>query len=269
MNLKHNKKRNTAFLFEALCKELTKAVVDKNSEYKNKIIKVVKEAFSSQSTLKKELDIYKSVLESGNPSARQAEKIYDEAATQYGDLDKEKIFNEQSDLISAINKSLSSEIFNNFIPSYTAMATAHQLFNVNLNPKKRVILRERMLSSMIAPVLSEGQDFRKVPADKLAHKLYVEKFNETFKDSLLENQKALLSKFINSFADNGLELKIFLNEEITSIRGVIEENKGDDSKMESVLETIDGFRGQWITTDLLKKVLKLQQLAEELQHNGD
>ena len=208
-------------------------------------------------------------MESGNPSARQAEKIYDEAATQYTDLDKEKIFNEQSRLINTINKSLSSDVFNNFIPSYTAMATAHQLFNVDLNPKKRVVLRERLLSSMITPVLAEGQDFKKVPTDTLAHKLYIKKFNEAFKDTLLESQKTLLSKFINSFADNGLDLKIFLNEEIASIRNVVEEKKGDDSKMELVIETIDGFRGQWITIDLLKKVLKLQQLAEELQHSGN
>ncbi len=34
MKLKHNKKRNTAFLYEALVKELTKAVV--NKEYRKK-----------------------------------------------------------------------------------------------------------------------------------------------------------------------------------------------------------------------------------------
>ena len=37
MKLKHNKKRNTAFLFEALVRELTKSVVRKDSEYGIKI----------------------------------------------------------------------------------------------------------------------------------------------------------------------------------------------------------------------------------------
>ena len=31
---KHNKKRNTAFLYEALIREMTKAVVSKNQEQK-------------------------------------------------------------------------------------------------------------------------------------------------------------------------------------------------------------------------------------------
>ena len=35
MKLKHNKKRNTAFLYEALVKEITKAVMDKDVEKKN------------------------------------------------------------------------------------------------------------------------------------------------------------------------------------------------------------------------------------------
>ena len=34
MKLKHNKKRNTAFLYEALVKELTKAIVNKDVEGK-------------------------------------------------------------------------------------------------------------------------------------------------------------------------------------------------------------------------------------------
>ena len=30
--MKHNKKRNTAFIYETLTRELTKAIVDKNAE---------------------------------------------------------------------------------------------------------------------------------------------------------------------------------------------------------------------------------------------
>ena len=43
MKLKHNKKRNTAFLYESLIKEMTKAVVDKNKELKNEIVSILRE----------------------------------------------------------------------------------------------------------------------------------------------------------------------------------------------------------------------------------
>ena len=40
MKVKHNKKRNTAFLFEALVKELTKTVIEKNKK-KTSLIKSI------------------------------------------------------------------------------------------------------------------------------------------------------------------------------------------------------------------------------------
>ena len=36
--MKHNKKRNTAFIYETLTRELTQAIVEKNAARKNKTI---------------------------------------------------------------------------------------------------------------------------------------------------------------------------------------------------------------------------------------
>ena len=52
---KHNKKRNTAFLYEALIQELTKAVLEKDSPNQKKIMTVVKNHFSPSSQLSCEL----------------------------------------------------------------------------------------------------------------------------------------------------------------------------------------------------------------------
>ena len=61
--MKHNKKRNTAFLYECLVKELTKAIVRNDSDLKSKITEVIKENFKKGTILKKDLDIYNSLLE--------------------------------------------------------------------------------------------------------------------------------------------------------------------------------------------------------------
>jgi hypothetical protein len=58
LKLKHNKKRNTAFLFESLTKELTKAIVNKDEKTKQIILSVIKEHFKKGSILSKELDVY-------------------------------------------------------------------------------------------------------------------------------------------------------------------------------------------------------------------
>ena len=41
MKFKHNKKRNTAFLFEALVRELTKTVVIENREKKAEVLQIM------------------------------------------------------------------------------------------------------------------------------------------------------------------------------------------------------------------------------------
>ena len=43
MKFKHNKKRNTAFLYETLIKELTKAVVHKDEEKRKFIVDTMKQ----------------------------------------------------------------------------------------------------------------------------------------------------------------------------------------------------------------------------------
>ena len=64
MKMKHNKKRNTAFLYESLITELTKSIVKKDDVKKNTIIEIIKKYFSSGSNLKKELNLYRTILES-------------------------------------------------------------------------------------------------------------------------------------------------------------------------------------------------------------
>ena len=56
MKLKHNKKRNTAFLFESLVREMTKAVVNKDMEGKQKVLSIIKEHFHKGTELYKEGD---------------------------------------------------------------------------------------------------------------------------------------------------------------------------------------------------------------------
>ena len=47
MRLKHNKKRNTAFVYEALVRELTESVVKNNKNKQNKIVDIIKEHFKT------------------------------------------------------------------------------------------------------------------------------------------------------------------------------------------------------------------------------
>jgi|ETNvirnome_6_100_1030635.scaffolds.fasta_scaffold21491_2 hypothetical protein len=265
MRLKHNKKRNTAFLFEVLSKELTKSIIANDVERKKVILKILKESFGANSLLKGELSIYKSILSTDGVTPRQAEKVLKEACSQHAALPQDEMFAEQTSLINKINKLLSSEVFDNFVPSYTSMATAYQLFSGELGPKSRVILEEQFLGYMTKRPLAEAKKSKKVSTDKLVMRTHIKKFNAMFDKKLLAEQETLLQKYINSFSDNGLGLKIFLNTEIARLREAVHSESSKNNNFEPVLEVIDSFKGQWIDGDLLKKVLKLQELVGELQ----
>ena len=51
MKMKHNKKRNTAILYEILTQQFTKAIVNKDVEKKNRIATTLKKYFNSDSRL--------------------------------------------------------------------------------------------------------------------------------------------------------------------------------------------------------------------------
>ena len=76
--MKHNKKRNTAFIYETLIGELTKAILDKDSTRKQQITVIVKEFFSPSEILGQELELYKVLLETKNLERPIAEKILQE-----------------------------------------------------------------------------------------------------------------------------------------------------------------------------------------------
>ena len=270
MRFNHNKKRNTAFLFETLVKELTKSVVNKDLERKSKVVGIIKEFFNDNEILGKELKLYKSMTDCYNVSSRVAEKILLEAKTQYVSLDKKEIFNSQSRLIKKINTNLSKEVFSNFVADYKTHATLCQVMSENLEPQQRVLLEENIINRMTMPAPKPTK--KPVPLDMLSYKTFVNKFNDKYGD-LNENQRVLLNKYIASFADNGLEFKIFLNEEIHRLKGKLTEAKSADeseldgltkNNIDKVINLIDDFKNEKVDSNLLEKIMKIQSLAKEV-----
>ena len=127
MKLKHNKKRNTAFLYEAIIKEVAKTIVSGDRERKEKLIRFLKENFSKGKVLKKELDLYKALGETSGVDLYTAERLIQETRKEYSNLDKKTIFEAQTSLIDSINKNYGKEVFSNFVPNYRNLATIAQL----------------------------------------------------------------------------------------------------------------------------------------------
>ena len=275
MKTRHNKKRNTAFVFEALVREATVAIIKENHEVKDKAIAIIKKHFVPGSVLYKDLQNYRSLYENQNLHRETAEKIIKEAKLAHRVMDPHGLFVSQSDLIADVNKELTPEVFNNFVPNYKTLASIAQMFSDKSSPKSAVILENNIINNMILP--EDKQDTLE-PIDNLVLNSFVNKFNDKYKEGLLENQKTLLNHYITSFADNGLGLKMFLNSEITRLKEeltvslnkeVIKEDKDLIEKTNQVLEKLGSFQMQAASAKVVLTVLKTQQLAEEISTDGN
>jgi len=272
MKMKHNKKRNTAFIYEVVIRELAKAIHEGDLKKKKKIIKLIREAFNSNTIMGKDLELYKSILETKEVDRYIAEKIMFQSRVQKGSIDHKRLFAEQSKLIETVNKEISPDVFSNFVPNYKDLATIFQIFHPKTKTKNRVLLESQMIDRM---TLSEDSSESEIkPIDNLTYKTFVKKFNEKYSETLLAEQKDLLSKFIGSFSDNGLDLKVYLSEEIPRLLKVVLQSKKmteikDDkdmvNKTDKVIEVLKETSDRKVDKELVHDILKIQNLAKEIE----
>jgi hypothetical protein len=264
--MNHNKRRNTAFLYEALVRELTKSVVAKNEKRKAAVMAVVKEFFNSGTALKKDLNLYKEIIETRGTTKEAAEKIIGYVRKEREKLNTKKLFEEQTRLINKIHNTLSEEVLSNFIPNYKALASVYQMFSPKTKIKNRVLVEGTVVQYMSSSPQQPNEEKR---VDSATMRIFSSKFNNHY-NSLLEEQRILLSKYISSFADNGLELKIYLSDELDRIKEAVTAAKFESElqeKLNRVTSVIDGYKGQLINEDMLKQVMKMQQLVREIRSN--
>jgi len=270
---RHNKKRNTAFLYEALVRELTRSIVAKDEKRKGAVVSLVREHFAPGSVLRKELDLYRALYETRDLEPHVCEKLVSEVKKAHSMLDKKAVFEEQTALINKINHMLSKKIFANFIPNYKDLATISQILNPDVPVKHRVLLESTLVSSLSSASSKEGGAL--APMDNLVYKTFVKKFNDQYSGKLLSEQSELLGRYIASFHDDGVELKVFLNEEISRLKNIISKSTDDEEISQNpillenakrVLSLMEGYREQNITSQMIEQVLKIQSLAREMQN---
>ena len=271
MKLKHNKKRNTAFLYEVLIRHLTKSILEQNEDNKNKVSEIIKKYFRKGSLLREELEIYKLVITDERHGYHVAEKLIFEAKKAFVQMDKERLFQEQTAVIRAINVALGKGAYSVFVPNYKSLATVQQIFNDQTPIKTRVLLEAKIIHNLCDEKSVEESKMSSV--NNIVYKTFVKNFNKQYGGILLEEQKDLLGKYINSFSDNGIDLKIYLSEEVCRLRSLVEASLKKEEvllqeeateKIKEVLSVIDGFKQQEVNEEMVEKILKIQSLVKEI-----
>ena len=276
MKTKHNKKRNTAFLFEVLVRELTKSLVQSDNEKSKKIKTIIKEHFGHGSVLFQELDCFNCLSKTNGLDPNTAEKLVFHAKKKHSEIDQNNIFAEQSKLIRKVNKDLSPSVFNNFVPNYKSFATISQIFNSKTPIKKKVLMERQILKQLTQD--SSGDDKQSLkPVDTLVLKTFTKSYNDRY-GSLLPEQKNVLARFINLNEDTRHDFSLFLLETLQKVEKQIFESldmpeiKEDKSMTENTHRVLEQLKNINVTNFGKKEmlsVLKLQKLVKEYQTDDD
>jgi len=273
MKNKHNKKRNTAFVFEALAREATVAIIKGDTERKAKVVSIVRKHFTGDSLLKKDLECYRSLYENQNLDQTTSKKIVEAVLAAKRLIDPDGLFKQQTEVINDINKELSPATFNNFVPNYKSLATIAKMFNTN-SPKQSVMLEAKIVEGMISDTETSSLE----PMDSITFRTFTKKFNQKYGDTLLREQKELLNQYISSFSNEELELKIYLNRELGRLKESLEkatevEEVAADAEMinktKLVKERLESLSSETTLTEAtLFTILKTQELVKEIYDDG-
>lgn len=275
MKFKHNKRRNSAFLYEALVRELVKSAMRKDEQRKQITIDLMKKYFHADSPLGKELKVYKALYETTNLSPEDAERLLYEAKRTFfgvGFASPQEIYDEQSQLIASINKKLSPSVFSNFVPNYKNIATIQQIFSKEVSIPNRIILERKILDDLCSRKLIVEKKEEKLKINDLVIKTAIKSFNKKY-DKLNENQKKLISKFLVKSEETEADLRLFVSEELSRIKGklssslTIKEFAEDNimkQKAQKTLLLIEETLKSEIDEEEVSLVLKLQELEKEL-----
>ena len=273
MKNKHNKKRNTAFVFEALAREATVAIIKGDIKRKAKVVSIVRKHFTGDSLLKKDLECYRSLYENQNLDQTTSKKIVEAVLAAKRLIDPDGLFKQQTEVINDINKELSPATFNNFVPNYKSLATIAKMFNTN-SPKQSIMLEGRIIEGMI----SDTEVSNLEPMDSITFTTFTKKFNQKYGDTLLREQKELLNQYISSFSNEELELKIYLNRELGRLKESlekateVEEVAADEemiNKTKLVKECLESLSSETTLTEAtLFTILKTQELVKEIYDDG-
>ena len=268
--MKHNKKRNTAFLYECLVRSLTKSVIREDKQ-QHVVKAILKEFFLKGTVLAKELEIYRSLLESKELRPDYSRRLLSETKKDFDAISRKEVFNEQTKLINRINKALGGDSFGIFVPNYKDLASVGMFLQQdNLSAKKRIMLEDTCVKylSRSEKVLTEMKHI-----DKLEFDMFVKRFNESYEYSLLKEQKELLTNFITSFSDNGLGLKSYLNSEIGRLKNAVSveiiEGRSDalNENFKKVKAKLDSYATQGLDETVIEEVFYIQDLLAEVKRH--
>lgn len=274
----HSKKRNTALLYEFLTRHISKCLLDDKKEDAQVATNIVKKYFSEGSPLKNELNLFKSILNSGIKTREGAQKLLVVARKSAG-LMNSGILNEQkNNIIKDINYSLGKDVYKYKVPEYTSYASIQMLFNDSrvakskLNDFDKIKLEEFVLKKLVETRVKKPIQVNK-QFDNTVYKLAIEKYFNKYKDKLTENQRKCIFQYTAFLiSEDKSVFGKFLKEQHDKVSGILSEikdleilkNKDLTLKLQECRKKFSKINFQDFSQKNVMQILEFIKLADEV-----
>lgn len=279
---RHNKKRNTALVYEFLVRRLGMTLVDKDADSYLKTVGIVKRYFSPGQPLTLEKEIYDVVTSARGVSPAHARALLDEAKIQIQKLDHRKIDIKKSNLIKEVHYAFGQDFFDiHRIPQYRLLASVSMLLENYKRPgtitesAQRLQLEENLVSYMTSKQPSQTEQ-RLEKVDTLVATLAMKKFEERYSGTLNEGQKKTLRKFMNfSMTGNREQFDREMNEEKRVLLDCMKSHRDDScfssdnvmlERMNEAIEKLSSL-DDLVSESSVEEILLFHRLREELESN--
>ena len=273
--MKHSKYKNTGILFELLVRQVTSDTV--NGVDNSPAISIIKEFFKKNTSLKKELGLYQTLLREKFKTENKANAFIDAVLKERKKLSNSVLRKQKYNLIKEIKKNYNVEdFFKSKVSNYSDNASIYCLFE-GASPSNQVRYRYSLVeqitnSSIKKSRVDETYDmYKKQDKDvrMLSYKILLEKFNEKY-GTLGRKQKSLLKEYIENIS-NTQKLKEYIHNEINTTTSKLDKatkfvkNKVVRIKLQEVSTQLKNIKGEKTIKDShFISVLRTYDLIKEI-----
>ena len=282
LNVKHNKIKNTAILYELLSRQITADVM--NDSKSPKSVKIFKEFFNKNTELGKEYALYQVLLEKKYKNDSHAATLVEAVIKSRRKLSNRRLNSEKFNLIKTIKESYDiKEFFNTRLPNFKIMASIYKLFGTEVGredfgPVQRtdsaITITEHIIQNTNKKTKSNKlvEDYAEQDKDLrlLSYQLLVDKFNTKYK-SLNESQRNLLKEYINNVSNTN-SLKEFIDNEVIKIKRALKKllpNVNDKITKIKLAEAIDytdsATKGKVVKDKHVVALMRYYELIKEIK----
>jgi hypothetical protein len=260
MSKSHNKKRNTALLYEFLVRTISAALVEGDKKKSSTALRILKKYYKPGTQLYKEFRLFNALLKTTVSSDSVSSTIINEARAAASSANLTELDREKSLLIRSINHMIKDDNFyDQPIAEYKMYASIQTLLNewrktpgsadIAALGKYEDQLRIWLLSEKKSVDLSVNDD--SPGTSRLLMKVMMKKLNEKYSNSLNSDQKEIIRSYAFSTA----------NDDQTTIKKKLEEIRID------LLNSMDSYiSSNPENTYVIQKLnmAKSQMLSESL-----